>query len=333
MFTKKKYRLLFVVFVAAAWLGACAQDDSDVSVARVQSLVDSVSQDSYLGDLIFIAQERAAGSAHHQAVRDFCAARLEQLGFSVERQSYGTGVNVIGTLEGAGAPQEIVLAAAHYDHIQGCPGADDDATGVAGVLELARVLAANRFQRTLVVAFWDEEEKGLLGSLKYAARARERSMDIHAVYNLDMIGFTSSVPGSQRIPEEIAAFFPQQRAEIAANGDRADFITLLYDESGSQAAVDEFNAMARRQDLRTLSMGIPASYMRTQAAYLYRSDHTSFWLNGYPAIMINDTAELRYPAYHCRQGTDVYTNLDHDFAAKVIRSIVSSAATMLRPIS
>src|SRR5690606_20146741 len=126
----------------------------------------------YQADLEAIAMPREPESAHWQAVQDLCAERLEGLGFTVERHAYATGVNVIGVREGTSEPQRRVLVGAHYDHIAGCAGADDNASGVAGALEAARVLAMASFPRTLVVACWDEEERGLIGSRAYAERAR-----------------------------------------------------------------------------------------------------------------------------------------------------------------
>ena len=93
------------------------------------------------------------------------------LGYTVEREAYGTGVNVIGVLDGTSAPAEQVVISAHYDSVANCPGADDNGSGVAGVLEAARVLSTSQHKRTLVVACWDEEEKGLIGSSAFVARA------------------------------------------------------------------------------------------------------------------------------------------------------------------
>ncbi len=136
------------------------------------AIADCVEQSRYEADLKFVAAPRPPGSAHHQAVRDLCAARFAEYGFTVEQHDYGTGSNVIGVLPGAS--DERVIVSAHYDSTDGsCPGADDNATGVAGVLETARVMATASLDRTLVVACWDEEEDGLIGSDAYAARAKQ----------------------------------------------------------------------------------------------------------------------------------------------------------------
>src|SRR5690606_14569706 len=128
-------------------------------------------------------------------IRELLGQRLEELGLSVERQDYGSGVNVVGTRPGQSAEQ--VIVSAHYDHIPGCRGADDNASGMAAALEIARVLGPGPFERALVIAFWDEEETGLFGSRAYANRARDRGDRIRLAISLDAIGFANRAPGSQ----------------------------------------------------------------------------------------------------------------------------------------
>ena len=124
-----------------------------------------IDRERFEKDLRFIAQPREPGSDHWQAVQDLCAPRLESLGFEVERQRYGTGVNVIGRRGGASAPP--VLLGAHYDHIADCPGADDNATGVAVLLELARAWAALPMACPVQLVAFDLEESGCYGSLEF----------------------------------------------------------------------------------------------------------------------------------------------------------------------
>src|SRR5690606_6446465 len=104
-------------------------------------------------------------------VQDLCADRLTELGYEVTLHNYGSGVNVIGRRPGATAPDEIVMVGAHYDHIDDCRGADDNASGVAAALEIARVLATVETQRTTMIACWDQEELGLIGSEAFVTAA------------------------------------------------------------------------------------------------------------------------------------------------------------------
>ncbi|MCA9573680.1 MAG: M20/M25/M40 family metallo-hydrolase, partial [Myxococcales bacterium] len=157
-------------------------------------LMACVDRARYVAELEFIAAPRTPGSPRWGAVQARCAEVFKEAGFAVELQGYGTGVNVLGVRAGAGAPEERVVVSAHYDHIDSCPGADDNATGVAGVLELARALAHAELSRTVVLACWDEEELGRRGSIAYAAAASAASEVITAAYVFDMIGYASDEP-------------------------------------------------------------------------------------------------------------------------------------------
>ena len=191
--------------VLLVWLHACQSStgtaDSTTTPcdsSSVDHLVTCVDADRFHEDLVTVTGIRPPASPHWQEVQDLCAERLTALGFEVERQSYGTGVNVIGTLPGSDLASEHVVVSAHYDHIPDCAGADDNASGIAGVLELARVLSMGRYRRTAVIACWDEEERrenavnAALGSQAYATRARQRDETITASWVFDGIGYARS---------------------------------------------------------------------------------------------------------------------------------------------
>lgn len=283
----------------------------------------------YQTDLEAIAMPREPSSTHWQAVQDLCAARLEELGFTVERHAYATGVNVVGVRAGTSEPSREVLVAAHYDHIPGCAGADDNATGVAGALEVARVLSMASFPRTLVVACWDEEERGLVGSEAYAARAAGRGESIEAYFNFEMIGFTDPTPGAQRLPTGFESLFRDEAREVEANMYRGDFIAVIGDPASS-ATVGVLETYADRLGLPFVPLVVPESLLGSPlVGDLRRSDHASFWDEGYPAMMITDTSEFRYAAYHCTTGEDVSSNLDRTFSSLVASMTVAAAAETL----
>jgi len=167
----------------------------------IPAQVSAVEQQRYESDLKFISQPRPPGSAHWKKVQDLCHDRFKQLGYTVQLHKYATGINVVGTLSGTTEPKKQVMVSAHYDHIPNCAGADDNGTGVAGLLETARVLANTaKYRRTLVVSCWDEEEKGLIGSRAYSQEAKKRGDDIVTVFVYEMIGYKSDKPNSQQIP-------------------------------------------------------------------------------------------------------------------------------------
>jgi hypothetical protein len=293
------------------------------------SLSSCVETARYDADLRTIAMEREPASAHWQIVQDLCADRFEAAGFTVERHDYGTGVNVIGVRMGTTAPAERVLVGAHYDHIEGCAGADDNASGTAGVLEAARVLSMATYPRTLVVACWDEEERGLIGSRAYAERARGASETIVDYFNLEMIGYKTDEPDTQTVPAGFELLFPDAIAELRANQNRGDFVAVI----GDPMSMDTIDAMERHADrigLPFIGVDVPESLLSSPlAGDIRRSDHAGFWDEMYPAMLITDTSEFRYAQYHCMDGADVPENLDADFGSAIVRITVGAAAESL----
>ena len=291
-------------------------------------LAGCVDHDRYLNDLRFIAAPRPSGSDHWQRVQDLCAERFAELGFEVERHDYGGGVNVVGTLPGASTEAAVVVSA-HYDHIFGCLGADDNASGVAGLFELARVLASAQLDGTLVVACWDEEERGLVGSRAYAQRAARRSEPISVAFVFDMIGYWNAAPDSQLVGAPYQQLFADQVARVLDNQRRADFIAVIADAAVGSAA-ESFQQHGTTAGVPVIVFELPATRQQSaSAAQLWRSDHASFWEAGFPALLVFDTAELRNPHYHCRGGADTVSDVDVAFAGQVVQATVAAVAERL----
>ncbi|GMV39421.1 MAG: hypothetical protein AMXMBFR64_11370 [Myxococcales bacterium] len=293
------------------------------------ALAACVDQQKYVADLEAIEGHRPTESSHWQVVQDLCATRLEELGFQVERQAYGNGVNVIGTLLGKTQPDSTVLVGAHYDGQPGCPGADDNATGVAGALEVARVLSLAEHDRTLVVACWDEEERGTYGSSAWANQAGAEGRRIVMVFNYEMIGYFSSEPNTQTFPPGFGALFPEAEQTMIANDWRGDFIGLIADDSAQKhidAMVKHAAVAGIHAEPVILKGGLKESALLSQ---LRRSDHRAFWDQDYPAVMITDTADFRNKNYHCQGGPDAVSTLDHASTARVIAGTVGAAAEAL----
>lgn len=336
--------------LALTWVGACggvakvpqvadagssstARRDDACASAEPRVIEGCVDRQRYEDNLRKIAGVRPPGSRRWQRVQSLCDEELTALGFEVERDNYGSGVNVIGTRRGSRFPNEQVMVGAHYDHIPGCEGADDNASGVAGVLEVARVLSAAEHERTLIVACWDEEERGLLGSTAYAAQAQKRQDELVVYFNFDAIAYTDDRPGAQRIPPGFGVLFPREVEALTAQEQRADFITFVADDRAARF-VEPLAATAERIGLPHTVLVIPTLVRRSHLAVdLERSDHASLWRAGYPAIMITDTAEYRSDAYHCRGRPDTLDLLDIPFAIRVVRTVGHAAALALRGAS
>lgn len=317
----------------AAPSSSTAAADSSTGVASACSdspdaLADCVEEELYVETLEFVAQTRSPTEPHWQVVQDHLAEQLAEFGYEVELDVYDTGINVLGRLRGTLGGSD-VLVSAHYDSVSDCQGADDNASGVAGALEAARVLAMGEYEQDLVVAFWDQEELGLIGAASYVDRAVERGDNIAALYNLEMIGYTDDTPGSQTIPGGFDLIFAEGYAQIEENEFRGDFITIVADDLIADGAL-ALVAQAER-------IGLPAVHLELDAdlknnpllSDLRRSDHSPFWEVDYPAMMITDTSEFRFPNYHCDPAPDVVEDLDHAFSAKVVAATVGAAATTL----
>lgn len=313
----------------AADTGADAGPQVVCGTGSPTELAACVDQQKYVTDLEAISGHRPTESAHWQEVQDLCATRLEELGFQVERQPYGNGVNVIGTLAGKTQPDSSVLVSAHYDGVPGCPGADDNGTGVAGALEVARVLSMTDHDRTLVVACWDEEERGLLGSTAWAYGAGNAGRRIVVDFNFEMIGYYSTEPNSQTFPQGFGLLFGEAEQHMIENDWRGDFIALIADDAATKHT-DAMGKYATAAGIRPEPVILEGAFKESNLlGDLRRSDHAPFWDQDYPAIMITDTSEFRNKHYHCNGGVDAVDTLDHGSAAKVIAATIGAAAEAL----
>ena len=300
-------------------LTACAPEKA------IPTSMPEADKSRYIADVEFIAQApRTSIDTHHQAVQDLCAERLTGLGYEVERSEFRDGVNVIGTLRGTTRPEEIVIVSAHYDTIPNSNGADDNASGVAAVLETARLLTDREHARTLKIACWDQEEPALYGSYVYANHEKENNTDIKVVYVYDEIGIRNENPKSQHFPSGLEAFYPTEVKKLKANQYRANFVLLVFDQKSRPWA----QAIAEQAD----KVGLPFIQMEVDldtevSTKVKGSDHASFWAEGYSAIEINDTSGYRNPFKHTKM--DTIDKLDHDFAVKIISTVVASVRIAL----
>jgi Zn-dependent M28 family amino/carboxypeptidase len=295
---------------------------------------DAAQRDRLKADVERVAVDRAPGSAGWNQVRTLIEKSVDNERFQVETHAFDeSGRNVIATRKGTTSPEQVVVLSAHYDHIRGCKGADDNASGVAVALEAARQLSRRSFLRTLVIAFWDREEEGLIGSRAWAMQAKQNGTDIRVMISLDGVAIARHAPNSQRMPQAVGVLLPDLVKRLAADEGRADFIAALGD-SASATALAHFEAAGA-------AVGQPAYGIELQGmtqvllADAARSDHASFWLAGYPGIMITDTANFRNPNYHCGNGGDDPDTLDYDFlnkvASVVIRTVEASLQTASAP--
>ena len=242
---------------------------------------------------------------------------LENLGYQVRVQSFESAEMTVQNLEvelpGVRLPEEVIVFGAHYDSVLGTPGANDNASGIAALLEIARLMAGKKPARSLrLVAFANEEapffDSDEMGSKVYAKRASQRNEDIKAMVSLEMIGHYSDKQGSQRYPFPLGFFYP----------DTANFVGFVGNLSSRRLVRQALGAF--RASTAFPSEGLAAPSWVTGVAW---SDHWSFWQAGYPAIMITDTAFFRYEHYH--RPTDTPDKLDYQSMARVTKGLVDVA--------
>lgn len=238
-----------------------------------------------------------------RAEQHLCAG-FAASGWRVERQGFRvadvTGVNVLAWREGPSP--EVVLLGAHYDTVRDSPGADDNAAAVAVLLEVARRLPECR--RTVLLAAFDMEEWGLLGSRDLAPRLARR---VRSAVILESVAYTSSRPGSQRLPEGFERLFPEVASELWRRGMRGDATVILH-RSSSAGLAQRFAGFLPPEAL-------PLCLPDPGAPDFARSDHLPFWEAGVPAIMVTDSANFRNPHYHTPGDTP--DTLDHERLAAV----------------
>ena len=242
---------------------------------------------------------------------DWIETSFRAAGLAPDRQKYEvagfTCCNVEAEIRGS--TPEVVVVGAHYDTVPGTPGANDNASGVAATLALARRLAGKKPRRTLrFVAFVNEEKPYAhteqMGSRVYARRCRERGENVVGMLSLETIGFYDDTPGSQKYPKPFGLLYP-------STGDFIAFVGNLASRALVREVVGTFR---KHEQFPSEGAAVPAFVPRIRA-----SDHASFWHEGYPSLMVTDTANFRYPYYHTPE--DTVEKLEFDRMARVVRGL------------
>jgi hypothetical protein len=252
-----------------------------------------------------------AGLARAEA---YVRAELAGAGYEVTDESFVadgmTCRNFIAERPGTTRRSEVVVIGAHYDGVLDKPAANDNASGTAALIELARALARVATPRTVrFVAFTNEEphhfQTESMGSLVNARRARARRDDVVAMVSLETVGYYDARPGSQRYPPPLSLFYP----------DRGDFIAFVG--STEMAPLVRHALATFRAGARFPSEGTALSARTPGVGW---SDHWSYWQVGYPAMMVTDSAPYRDPNYHTMR--DTIDKLDFDRMTRVVGGLV-----------
>ena len=251
-----------------------------------------------------------------EKVARYLEATLASFGYAVGRQKFPadgrTVRNIDVTVEppASASDPEVIVVGAHYDSARGTPGANDNASGVAAVLELARLLRGldSNGKRIRFVLFVNEERPYFrteaMGSLNYARALVARNERMVAMYSLETIGFYSSEPKSQRYPAPFGLLFPDR-------GDFVAFVGLLGSRELVRKTVRSFRSHTAFPSIGGVAPGsVPG---------IAWSDHWAFADQGFQALMVTDTAPFRYPHYH--QPSDTPDKVDDENLARVVKGI------------
>ncbi len=221
--------------------------------------------------------------------------------------------NVVGTAHPATAQDQPALppliVAAHYDTVEGSPGADDNASGLAAILEVARRVREMTLVRPIQFIAFNLEEENLLGGLAYVANLKAADCEILGAIVLECVGYACSEEGSQQTPPGVPINVPSV----------GNFLAIV----GNGASIELTGTVERaaKQHLPVIPLVVPGNGELLPDTR--RSDHAAFWHYGYPAVMLTDTADFRNPNYH--QPTDTLETLNADFLASVADAVTAAA--------
>ncbi len=303
--------MVFLQMIASHMQSVCADDLESNLKAHVVALARDIGERNVWHP----------EALHHAA--DYVREVWTRQGYEVAAHEYQvegrTWANLEVTRPGRRRAPEIILIGAHYDSVIGSPGANDNATGVAALLEIARYFGTQDPERTVrFVAFVNEEPPFFLtrnmGSQVYARSARKRGDDIRAMLSLETIGYYRDEPKSQRYPPIFGLFYPDQGNFVA-------FISNLRSRPLLKEAVAAFRSAS------DFPIESAATFMLVPGVGW--SDHLAFWVRGYRALMVTDTAPYRYPYYHTAEDTP--EKINYPALARVTDGLCAVAAALANP--
>lgn len=246
---------------------------------------------------------------------------FENAGYKIERQTFTvSGIechNLIAEVIGKAQPNEVILVGAHYDSARGTPGANDNGTGTAALIEIAGQLRGKQFAKTIrFVAFTNEEPPYFqrderMGSWVYAKSCRARDDDLKVVMSLETMGYFTDEPKSQNYPPLLAALYPSV----------GNFIGFVSNAESRQQLTSVVKIFRKHSKVDSQLAALPG-----ELKGVGWSDHWSFWQEGYQGIMVTDTAPFRYPHYH--EPTDTLDKIEFVRYSQVVDGLAKTVAEL-----
>lgn len=253
--------------------------------------------------------------AERSRTRAYITTELQKLGWKPKLENFPDGINIIAKRQGTNKQAGTILVAAHYDTVYISPGADDNASGVAVLLEIARLLRTYATPRTLELVFFDREEAGLIGSRAFVMN-QAHLQNLHGVIVMDMVGYACHTVGCQKYPVGLPVTPPS---------DKGNFVAVVGDIEHS-SLLSAFHNTNRSTNLPpVLTLPIPFKGLLTPD--VLRSDHAPFWYQGLGAILVTDTANLRTPHYH--QPSDIPGTIDREFFTGTAQVVLNATINLL----
>ena len=294
-------------------MGLYSREKSPVAVdpARLESHVRALAED-------FVPRDEDHPENLDQAAA-YVWRHLEQAGGRVEDQAFEVNGTVYRNVVAHFGPdtRERIVVGAHYDAAGPFPGADDNASGVAGLIELAFLLGKGNLPLHVELVAYTLEEppyfaSPAMGSAVHAQSLKEQGVRVRAMIGLEMIGFFTDEPGSQELPLPfLKLFYPS----------KGNFIAVVGKLGQGSLARKIKKAMRRASPLPVESINAPPSLPGVDL-----SDHRNYWARGYPAVMITDTAFFRNPHYH--MASDTPETLDYKRMAMVVEGLYGAVKAL-----
>ena len=298
---------------AAAWMIAMPGESWTGPLEPI-SPAERESADRLRAHVIAVAsrEHNMSDPVAYDAAAAYIETELGKSGHAVRRLSLPAPLTAVRNVEAeiAGpAGAAVIVVGAHYDSVAGAPGANDNGSGVAATLELARRMAAWKPKHTWRFVFFANEEPpyfggDTMGSAVYAREAKRRGDRVAAMFSLETMGYYRDAPGSQMYPWPLNHFYP----------DRGNFIAFVGNVSSRSLVRRTIAAFRARARFPSEGAAAPASIPGIDW-----SDHSSFWKEGWPALQVTDTAPFRYPHYHTAQDTP--DKVDYERLARVVAGL------------
>ncbi len=318
--------VLVLVVAGAVFIASCIVMPGENPNGKLEPLNEEQQQVAGTLRAIVVKLADEIGERHYQEpvayrqAADFIDEKFRSHGLTPYAELFGDKEqyrNIVAEHYGARNPEQVVLVGAHYDTVWMTPGADDNASGVAVMLELAGKIVEMSLQRSVrFVAFANEELPHYMtedmGSLYHARRAYERGEQITAMFSLEMLGYYSNETKSQNYPKPFSWIYP----EIG------NFVAFVSNYRSRALLRDSLGLFRATGQMPAEGLAAPVMLVRD----VRRSDQAAFWRYGYPGVMVTDTAGFRNFGYH--NVSDVPQSLNYEHMSRVLTGLLEVIVTI-----